>query len=142
MSETKAFPREICISIQHNTIESLTCECASYFSKSTSFFTFVFVVNMDAVKYFKDNSKNENTTKSTLSWHNNFVRWTVATGRPSKIEDMQKKDVNAILEVYFAEAVKPSTLTLLLHVAMCCFYEATFIIHSEETIAIVNYRIF
>ena len=60
----KSIPqRDMYINRTQYNIESLTCECATYFSNSTSFFTFVFVVNMDAVKYFKDNSKNDDETR-------------------------------------------------------------------------------
>ena len=61
---------------------------------------------MTSVNFFKENAKNKNTTAATNSWYKNFVRWANGAGKPTNIENMEKTDLNKLLELYFAETVR------------------------------------
>ena len=65
----------------------------------------VFLLLIMAVDFFKENSKNNNTTKATNSWHKNFVKWAESTDRPTNVEAMEKPQLNSVLEIYFSEVV-------------------------------------
>ena len=59
-----------------------------------------------SVQFYKDNSKNTNTTKATNSWYKNFCKWAENSGRQTNIETMEREHLNDILESYFAEVVR------------------------------------
>ena len=40
---------------------------------------FAVVIMAEQVNFFKQNAKNQNTTKATNSWHNNYIRWAEST---------------------------------------------------------------
>ena len=61
---------------------------------------------MASVDFFKDNNKNKNTMNATNAWHRNYERWAKETGRPLNLLNMEKIELNNILESYFAEAVR------------------------------------
>ena len=69
-------------------------------------FTFCNMATKDGhghgVDFYKKNSKNECTTRATNGWYNNYVRWAEKNGRPSNIQNVEKSELNGILEVYFA----------------------------------------
>lgn len=56
--------------------------------------------------FYKNNSKNKNTTYATNSWHRNFMRWAENDGHPTSIEQMEKAELNSLLERYFSESVR------------------------------------
>ena len=58
------------------------------------------------VNFFKKNSKNQNTTHATNSWYNNYLRWAEKKGVRRDIENVEKTELNGILEIYFAESIR------------------------------------
>ena len=61
---------------------------------------------MATVDFFKHNNKNKNTTSATNTWFRHYERWATETNRPSNLLSMEKLELNAVLESYFAEAVR------------------------------------
>ena len=59
-----------------------------------------------SVDFYKENSKNENTTHATNSWYRNYCSWAEKTGTTLEISAVSKVELNRILEVYFAESLK------------------------------------
>ena len=55
------------------------------------------------VDFFKKNCKNGNTTYATNTWYKNYVRWAELNGKRVDIQNVEKTELNKILEVYFAE---------------------------------------
>ena len=58
------------------------------------------------VNFFKKNSKNQNTTQATNSWYKNYLRWADKKGVRRDIENVEKTELNGILEIYFAESIR------------------------------------
>ena len=59
---------------------------------------------MATVDFFKHNNKN--TTSATNTRFRHYERWATETNRPSNLLSMEKLELNAVLESYFAEAVR------------------------------------
>ena len=63
-------------------------------------------MKMATVEFFKDNNKNRNTTHATNTWIRCFENWAKDSGRPWNVLSMDKIELNSVLEIYFAEAVR------------------------------------
>ena len=61
---------------------------------------------MASVAFFKKNNKNKNTTSATNTWSRHYHRWATETNHPLDLLLLNKVELNAVLEIYFAEAVK------------------------------------
>lgn len=58
------------------------------------------------VQFFKQNSKNQNTLKATNSWYRTYCNWATKNGVPTEINTMDKRELNTVLETFFAQVVR------------------------------------
>ena len=58
------------------------------------------------IDFFIEKSKNKNTTRSTNTWINIYHLWAKLRGKPQNIEELEPKELDGILQIFFAEIKK------------------------------------
>ena len=58
------------------------------------------------VEFYKENAKNKNTTHATNSWYRKYCKWAEGTGNIKEIQNLEKNELNRILEIYFADITR------------------------------------
>ena len=59
-----------------------------------------------SVDFLKFNTKNQNTTKATESWYRKYCKWAEKTKNVKEIQNVEKNELNIILENFFADVTR------------------------------------
>ena len=80
-------------------------ETADFTQRSNERFSFS-MNNTAAVEKYKDLAKNANTEKSTKKWLRCYRNWAVSKGAPEVLEVIPPRELDEILQVFFAEVTR------------------------------------